>query len=176
MPSALWLRPHEVTDAQWIAILQVRKGDTAAALRSIREALTIDPGHIGSRATLSYILLVSGRFDEAVPALEQAATRMAAAGRAEDSAKFKGLIPEARWLAGQVDSLRERAGGAPKGREPPEAPEWAEYAAAHGRPALAARLYGRRAHRRSGAGRRPEIRAPSPRRPGGRPGRLRQGR
>jgi hypothetical protein len=74
--------------------------------------------------------------------MEQAATRMAAAGRAEVSAKLKGLIPEVRWLAGQVDSLREWDAGSLKGREQPEATEWAEYAAAHGRPALAARLHG----------------------------------
>jgi hypothetical protein len=117
-------------------------GDTAAALGSIREALAVDPGQVGSRTTLSYILLVSGRFIEAVPAMEQAATRMAAAGRAEVSAKLKGLIPEVRWLAGQDDSRRERDAGALKGREHPEATEWAEYAVAHGRPALAARLYG----------------------------------
>jgi serine/threonine-protein kinase len=140
--TVLRLRPHDVTAHQWLASLQLSMGDTAAALGSIRKALAIDPGHIGSRATLSHILLASGRFVEAVPALEQAATRMAAVGRAEASARIKGLIPEVGWLTGQVDSLRDRDAGALKGREQPEAPEWAEYAAVHGRPALAARLYG----------------------------------
>jgi serine/threonine-protein kinase len=135
--EAIRLRPDYAGAHNNLAFALMESGDLAGAMPSVREALRIDPGSGPALATLAEILLISGRFAEAVPALERAAVgRGLPAGY---DTLYKGLIPKAGRLAGQVNAPRPPAAG-PEGLAGPTANDLAARAAADDHPALAARI------------------------------------
>jgi hypothetical protein len=84
------------------------------------------------------VLLVAGRFSEAVPALERAA--VAKDQTEHDAVRYQRLIPRARRLAGRLGAGGPTSGD-PAGPAVPTAADQAARAASEGRPALAAWIY-----------------------------------
>jgi serine/threonine-protein kinase len=140
--EAIRLQPDNAGYRNDLADDLCESGDLPGAMRLVREALQIDPGDGVTLATLSQILLVGGRFAEAVPVLEQAAERLVAPGSryAYLAAEYKGLIPKARRLAAQAGLPPAPAAG-PEGLGGPLATDLAARALADDHPALAARIY-----------------------------------
>ncbi|MFO0957307.1 MAG: tetratricopeptide repeat protein [Isosphaeraceae bacterium] len=137
--AAIALDPKNANAHNNLADLLKERGDLTGARIAIDEVLQLDPKHAIGRVTLAEILLLSGRFAESVPALEQAIVRLRQATPAEVPL-YERLLSRARWLAGQIETThaprKAEAGGAGE----PTALELAERARAEGRPALAARI------------------------------------
>jgi serine/threonine-protein kinase len=136
--EAIRLQPENAAYRCDLADDLFESGDLTGAMRLVREALQIDPGDGVTLLTLSQILLISGRFGEAVPILERATERLAA--HADWAAKYKGLIPKARRLAAHAGLPPAPAAG-PEGLGGPLATDLAARALADDHPALAARIY-----------------------------------
>ena len=139
--EAIRLDPRDAEAHNALAAGLLEWGDLAGAARSNREALRLWPELGVARATRAKLLVVRGRFAEAVPDLERAAARLAAAGDRRGSAACRDLLAQARRLAGHADALRALA--VPDERDGKEltALDLAARARAGNRPALAAGLY-----------------------------------
>jgi serine/threonine-protein kinase len=136
------LEPDHARAHNNLAFGLMETGDLSGAMQSIGNALRLDPEHPVARATLAEILVVRGRFAEAVPALEQAAQRLAAAGDHQAAAAYESaVLPGARWLAGHPETLTALTPPDARDKEELTALDLAARARAKDRPALAARLY-----------------------------------
>jgi tetratricopeptide (TPR) repeat protein len=93
--EAARLQPNSAEDHAAVGFGLMETGDLPGALHWVRAALRIDPAHGYALMELSEVLLVSGRFAEAVPALERTVERIAAPGSRYSgyTATYKGLIP-----------------------------------------------------------------------------------
>jgi tetratricopeptide (TPR) repeat protein len=114
-------------------------GDLGGAGGAIDEALRLDPKIAIARVTLAEILLLRGRFAESVPALERAIERLRQTTPAE-APYYESLLPRARRLAEQAETLKSLAATDGDETKEPTALDLAARAREQDRPALAARL------------------------------------
>ncbi len=134
--EAIRVKPSDPRARNELAYHLMELGDLDGATGSVDDALRLDPEHGLALSTRADILLVRGQFTEVVPVLERAVARLAKTDEAAALATYSGLLPKARWLAGQADALKVAGGGGG-----PSSLELAARARERGRPALAARLY-----------------------------------
>ncbi len=141
MREAVRLKPDDAKAHSELAFTLRESGDLDAAMRSVGDALRLDPELVTAQVILAKLLVLRGRFSEAVPALERAATRIKATGIRDQAAVAEVLVPRVRWLVGRAAALEALAASAPPGRGEATALDLAARARERGRPALAARLY-----------------------------------
>ncbi len=117
MREVVRLKPNDAKAHSQLAFTRRESGDLDAAMRSVGDALRLDPELGIAQSILAKLLVLRGRFSEAVPALERAATRLNATGLRDPAATAEALAPAPDGWPGRPPHWRpwphppRRAGG-----------------------------------------------------------------